>query len=416
MENSELTIKKGYKQTDVGFIPEDWEVKEMGDVCKVNQGLQIAIEKRLKFPKEKSQIYITIQFLNDAKEIEYIKDFTPSVFCNEDDVLMTRTGNTGIIVTNVSGVFHNNFFKINFNRKILDKKYLVDYLRTEKLQRLILVKAGTSTIPDLNHNDFYSIPIVIPPLAEQQAIAEVLSDTDALITSLDALLTKKRNIKQGTMQLLLTGKKRLPNFSGDWETKTLGEIGEVTGAGVDKKINPNEVVVRLVNFLDVYRKDFIYSRDLNHKVSAPPTKALSCDVKKGDIFFTPSSEIRDDVAHSAIAMEDIDDAVYSYHIFRFRLTIDWDLLFRAYIFKTRFFLNQAEVNCEGSGKRYVISLRKFRQFTVLVPPTIEEQKAIARILSEMDAEIEALEIRRDKYKAVKQGMMQELLTGKTRLI
>jgi type I restriction enzyme, S subunit len=226
MQDSQPTIPDGYRQTDVGIIPKDWELKEIGDVCKVNQGLQIAIEHRLKMPTQKSKTYITLQFLNNAKEIEYIDAFTQSVCCGEEDVLMTRTGNTGMVVTGVNGVFHNNFFKINFNRKILNKDYFVEYLNTEKIQHLILVKAGTSTIPDLNHKDFYSIPIILPPLPEQQAIAEVLSDVDALVTSLDRLIAKKRNIKQGTMQLLLTGKKRLTGFSGDWETKKLGDIGE----------------------------------------------------------------------------------------------------------------------------------------------------------------------------------------------
>ena len=258
--------------------------------------------------------------------------------------------------------------------------------------------------------------IELPPITEQNAIAEVLSDVDGLINALDALIAKKRAIKQATMQQLLTGKTRLSGFSGKWETKRLGEFGEISGAGVDKKINSNEMPVRLVNYLDVYNKTFLYSKDLTHEVSARPDQVRHCSVEKGDIFFTPSSEVPDDIGCSAVAMENISDGVYSYHVVRLRLKTDWDIFFRAYIFNTKEFLDQASRQCEGSGTRYVISLPKFRTMTVRFPPTIEEQRAIASILSDMDAEIAALEQRRDKTIAIKQGMMQQLLTGKIRLL
>jgi type I restriction enzyme S subunit len=191
-----------------GFTGE-WEVKTFKDVSFVNQGLQIAIEQRLKQPLPNSKKYITIQFLNNGKDIEYINDYSSSVCCNEDDVLMTRTGNTGIVVSGVSGVFHNNFFKINFDRKILDKNYLIAYLRLDKTQKIILAKAGTSTIPDLNHNDFYSIFIHLPSLTEQKAIAKILTEMDEEIEALEKKREKYKNIKQGMMQELLTGKTRI---------------------------------------------------------------------------------------------------------------------------------------------------------------------------------------------------------------
>jgi type I restriction enzyme S subunit len=201
----------------------------------------------------------------------------------------------------------------------------------------------------------------------------------------------------------------------DWEVKKLGEIGEITGAGIDKKLKSDEIPVRLVNYLDVFHKNFIYSKDLNHWVTAPIKQSQRCVVKKGDIFFTPSSEMRYDIGISAVAMEDIPDAGYSYHVDRLRLFDDWDLAFRTYIFKTKYFLDQAETICEGSGKRYVISLTKFREMTVRYPVDKSEQTAIATILSDMDAEIESLEQKRDKYTMLKQGMMQQLLTGRIRI-
>jgi type I restriction enzyme S subunit len=183
--------------------------KTFRDVSFVNQGLQIAIEKRLNQPALNSKKYITIQFLNNGKDVEYINGYSSSVCCKENDVLMTRTGNTGIVVSGVSGVFHNNFFKINFDRKAIDKNYLIGYLNLDKTHKLILAKAGTSTIPDLNHNDFYSIPIPLPTLSEQEAIAQVLTDMDAEIEALEQKRDKYKAIKQGMMQELLTGRTRL---------------------------------------------------------------------------------------------------------------------------------------------------------------------------------------------------------------
>ena len=202
-------LKPIYKQTEIGVIPGDWKLKSFRDVCRVNQGLQIAIENRLKNPTEKSKIYITVQYLNGGKEVEYIENYTLSVCCDKDDILMTRTGNTGFVVSGVSGVFHNNFFKLNYDKAIIDKDFLVYYLNMKRTQNIILTKAGTSTIPDLNHNDFYSIPIPLPTKFEQAAISTVLSDMDAEIVALEQNRDKTRALKQGMMQELLTGKTRL---------------------------------------------------------------------------------------------------------------------------------------------------------------------------------------------------------------
>lgn len=126
-------LKPGYKQTEVGVIPEEWNVKTFGQVCRVNQGLQIAIDRRLKNPTPTAKPYITIQFLNDRKSIEFIDDYPLSACCTRDDVLMTRTGNTGIVVSGVEGVFHNNFFKINFDKKTINKDFLISFLSLNSL-------------------------------------------------------------------------------------------------------------------------------------------------------------------------------------------------------------------------------------------------------------------------------------------
>lgn len=278
------------------------------------------------------------------------------------------------------------------------------------------VSVRSSGMPKINRVEMGDFSAAFPPTkAEQDAIAEALSDSAAYVESLEQLLIKKRSLKQGVMQALLTGKTRLPGFSGDWATKRLGDIADVAGAGVDKKSRSGEEQVRLVNYMDVYRRNFIRSNEIKHWVTAPANQARRCAVRRGDIFFTPSSETRNDIGISAVAMEDIPDAAYSYHVVRLRIHEEWDLLFKAYAFKTRAFLEQAEVLCDGNGTRYVISLPKFRGMTITIP-TVAEQCAIGAVLFAMDDEIHQIQLIRDKATAVKQGMMQELLTGKTRLV
>jgi hypothetical protein len=248
-------------------------------------------------------------------------------------------------------------------------------------------------------------------------LAERYSETLPEILGKLSVISKKASEHISLAEDLLTGKKRLPGFSGEWVRKRIGEIGEITGSGVDKKINPEEIPVRLVNFLNVYHQNFIYSKDLNHFVTARPDQIARCSVKKGDVFFTPSSEMPYDVGLSAVAMEDMPDVVYSYHVDRLRLFEDWDLLFRAYIFQTKDFSDQTATQCEGSGKRYVLNLTTFRErLTVYYPKDKKEQTAIATVLSDMDAEIEALEKSLAKYQNIKTGMMQQLLNGKIRLV
>ena len=230
------------------------------------------------------------------------------------------------------------------------------------------------------------------------------------------LIEKKKAIKQGTMQDLLTAKRRLKGCTGKWIEKTIEELGILTGAGVDKKSSEDETPIRLVNYLDVFKRDYIFQKELDFWVTANEGKKHQCNVLKGDIFFTPSSEMPYDIALSALAMEDMPNVCYSYHIYRLRLNEDIDFLYRAYMFKSDSFYSQANQTCEGSGKRYVISLSKFKQMTVTYPSSKKEQRAIANVLSSMDTEITNLEQKRDKYIAIKQGMMQNLLTGKIRLI
>lgn len=186
------------------YIPKDWEVKTFKDICYVNQGLQIAISSRHRRIAPNRYLYITIQYLNTLKNPEYIEKPQSSVICSKEDILMTRTGNTGFVVTGVEGVFHNNFFKINYNKELLDKNYIIYFLKQEEIQKMILDKAGLTTIPDLSHGDFYSLPILLLKKYEQINISNILLDIDKKICLEDRFLKKYKQIKQGLMKKLLT--------------------------------------------------------------------------------------------------------------------------------------------------------------------------------------------------------------------
>lgn len=272
-----------------------------------------------------------------------------------------------------------------------------------------------STIPSLTASSISSIKILVPPIEEQKRIAEVLSTWDEGIENLEKLIALKEKQKRALMQRLLTGKTRLKGFSTPWKKVKLGDIGVFSSAGVDKKIIEGELSVHLLNYMDVYRNDFIFSKTLKQEVTATLHKKENCNIKRGDVFFTPSSETREDIGHSAVATTDIKDGVYSYHIVRLRPTQDIDLNFSAYIFKTSLFYKQVYTICEGSGQRYVISLEDFRKLVIKIPSSVDEQIEIGNILTTVDNEISQLKNKLEVFKKQKKYLMQQLLTGKKRL-
>ena len=200
-----------FKPSPLGDIPVEWEYRTMKQICNVRQGLQIAIERRYKEYAKNRYVYITVQYLNN-KEVnkEYIQSPDEDLVCKENDILFTRTGNTGQIITGVYGVFHNNFFRVDINQRILVKDFMVYFLNYEITQQKIKDLASTTTIPDLKHSDFYAIGIKFPKSkTEQQKIADILSSQDEKIEKLQNKLTKLNHLKTSLMQDLLSGEVRV---------------------------------------------------------------------------------------------------------------------------------------------------------------------------------------------------------------
>ncbi|MES9665789.1 restriction endonuclease subunit S [Bacillus nitratireducens] len=217
LQQQELTI---LKQTKQGFLqkmfpkegetfPEvrfpgytgDWEERKFSDFTKLSQGLQIAIDKRYTEPGNNKLFYITNEFLKQNSDKKYFIEAPPkNVIAKKDDILMTRTGNTGKVVTDVEGAFHNNFFKIAYVEKETSKLFLFYLLNSFSVQKEIIVRAGTSTIPDLNHNDFYQIKVNLPSKNEQIKIGDFFKKIDDTIAlhqrELDALKETKKAFLQ----------------------------------------------------------------------------------------------------------------------------------------------------------------------------------------------------------------------------
>ncbi len=179
--------------------------KTFKEISTVRQGLQIPISERRTEPGMNRFAYITNQFLNGGKIAEFIENPRPNVICRKDDILMTRTGNTGIVLSDVEGVFHNNFFLIDYDRNNINKLYLVHFLRQPQVKALVLKKASTTTIPDLNHGDFYKITLPIPPLDIQTQFAQIVEKTDAIKVQYRQSLQELENLYGSLSQRAFRG-------------------------------------------------------------------------------------------------------------------------------------------------------------------------------------------------------------------
>ena len=397
-------------------LPKGWKRMKLGNICEIQAGGT---------PNRSVDTYWngTIPWIGSAsckdKSIIKAKEFITKEGLSNSSAKLLKNGTTLIALVGAT-IGKTGFLKLECatnqnivglypkNTEELDPFYL--YLTTQTLYPVFLY-LGNKQFQIANLSFVKEQKILFPPLAEQKAIANLLEVWDRAIEKTEQLISAKEQQFKWLLKKLISDQQQNPT----WKTVKLDEVGTISSAGVNKKIIEGEKKVRLVNYLDVLNKDFIFSYELNHWVTAPEKKTMQCNVKKGDIFFTPSSEIQGDIAHSAVAMEDIEKAVYSYHIVRFRLTEKWDLIFRAYVFKSSYFYHQAYKLCMGSGQRYVISQDAFRNMTVSVPKSIKQQNKIAHILYTAQKEIDLLKKTMEKYRIQKKGLMQKLLTSHWRL-
>jgi len=400
-----MEVKPGYKLTEVGVIPEDWEVKKLGELTTtVASGRSGAGTDFGNYP-----VHGSTGIIGFTDSPEYIGDA----------IMVARVGaNAGKLnaVTGKYGVTDNTII-IRFVSGLC----LMFYLRLLELKQLNSLVFGSGQ-PLITGTQLKNLHVYAPPLPEQTAIATTLSDVDALISSLDALISKKKQIKQGAMQELLSGKRRLPGFSGEWGHYLFGNLFKFSGGWSASRDQLSQDGYCYLHYGDIHlsKKTFIEVQKEYHlipkltiQINRVSPEAI---LKDGDIVFVDASEDDNGTSRHLVISNPTDIPFISglHTIVAKSNNHTLDNLFKRYCFQSleikkqfRFFSVGTKVS--GINKSNIVKLH-------LSAPPLPEQQAIAAILSDMDAEITTLESRRDKTKLLKQGMMQELLTGRIRLI
>lgn len=393
-------IPEGYKQTEVGVIPEDWEIDKIRNLTSITTGAKNTQDKvdNGDYP-----------FFVRSSIVERINSYS----FDGEAVLTAGDGvGTGKIYHYINGKFdfHQRVYKISdFSEKL--NGYYFHLFFSNNFYNRIMSMTAKSSVDSVRREMIANMLISFPPTkAEQEAIAEAVSDADALIESLEKLIAKKRNIKQGMMQQLLTGKKRLPGFNGKWETKILKEIAQIPvtdGPHLTPKFLQDGIPFLSVNNLVNNRIDLADLRYISKEDHVLFSK--KCKPEKDDLLLGKAAS----VGRVAIVDLDIEFNIWS-PIALIRINDQNVPKFIYYCIQSQPITRQIELFTNSSSQGN-IGMGDIEKLEFLLPSN-EEQRAIAQILSDMDAEIEGLEQKRDKYKAIKQGMMQELLSGKTRLI
>lgn len=293
-----------------------------------------------------------------------------------------------------------------------DKRYLLYHLLSERIQREIGNVQTLGAQPKLALGRIEKFAVPFPPtLAEQKAIAAALSDVDELLGALDRLIAKKRDLKQAAMQDLLTGKRRLPGFSGAWETRRLGEVGSfLKGSGIkrDQLVQNGIPCVRYGELYTIHHDIVRHFESFIPRALCPTATRLM----KGDLLFAGSGETAEEIGKCAAIVEE--GEIYAGgDIVILRQQAD-NPAFLGYLMNLPYVIEQKKSLGQGDAVVH-ISARALATVSLELPE-VAEQTAIAAVLSDMDEEIAALEARREKTRLLKQGMMQELLTGRIRLI
>lgn len=383
---------------------DDWSNKILQDITKINQGLQIAISERKTEPSQGGHFYITNEFLREnSKTAYYIDSPSQSVLCGPDDLLMTRTGNTGQVVTGVSGAFHNNFFKIKYNSSC-EKRFLYYFLTSHKTQHTILKLAGTSTIPDLNHDDFYKIKIDLPNLLEQQKIASFLAAVDKKLKQLSRKKELLEQYKKGVMQKIFSQEIRFKDDTGqgypDWEEKRLGDVATfLKGKGISKEDVVEDGKLECIRYGELYTK---YSEIITTVSSSSNIQPNGLELsKKNDVIIPSSGETHIDLATASCVMKDGVALGGDINIIRTKE----NGIFLSY------YLNNAkkiEVAKLAQGMSVIHLYSTHLKSLKLFLPEYKEQQKIAGFLSSIDSKISTVQSQLTHTINFKKGLLQKM--------
>ncbi len=388
-----------------------WNIDKFKNFTKINQGLQIPISERYTEQIEGSFFYITNEFLKKNSDKKYfILNPPESVICNEDDILMTRTGNTGQVVTNVSGAFHNNFFKIKYDSEKTNKDFLVYFLRLYKTQKNILRLAGTSTIPDLNHSDFYRIEMPYPELPEQTKIANFLTAVDKRINLLQKKKAELTQYKKGVMQKIFSGEIRFKKDDGsdfeDWEEKKLGNLGKTYNGLTGKTKVDFGKGKPYIQYMQVFSSSKIDTSNFGFvNINNGENQNV---VQYGDVFFTTSSETPNEIGTSSVLAEQVEEVYLNSFCFGYRPNSLDELVpeFSQFFFRSNKVRKEIVKLAQGST-RFNMSKVEMMKLKFDFPKKDEQQK-IANFLSSIDKSIEKLKNQIEQSQKWKKGLLQKM--------
>ena len=404
-----MAVKPGYKLTEVGVIPEDWEVLPLAATVDFLDG-----QRRPVKDNDRAKVRGDIPYYGASGIVDYVNNFifddTLILLGEDGENIISRNCRLAFIISGKAWV--NNHAHVLKPRHGYDIGFLAEYLESLEYEQY---NTGTAQ-PKLNKQVCSKIPVLRPPLPEQTAIATTLSDVDALISSLDALISKKKQIKQGTMQELLSGKRRLPGFSGEWEARLLNEISwfqegpgvrntQFTSSGI-KLLNGSNIILGELKLDNTNR--FISEKEAY--------SAYSHFMADSDDIVIASSGISIDRFHEKVARVKKTDLPLCMNTSTIRFKVNSKYTTAAFLFQLLVsdqFKRAIGGQATGSAQLN-FGPSHLTKVAVNIPP-LPEQQAIAAILSDMDTEITTLESRKNKTKLLKQGMMQELLTGRIRL-
>ncbi|MBI5251780.1 MAG: restriction endonuclease subunit S [Desulfomonile tiedjei] len=381
-----MELKPGYKQTEVGLIPEDWSVEPVGGAFDVCNHLRLPISQKVR-----EKMAGTYPYYGPTNVQGYISEYRVEgeyALIGEDGDHFLKWRDTPMTLL-VNGKFNvNNHAHLITGSKNLTAWFY--YFFSHKDLTPYLTRQGAGRYK-LTKKTLVSIPCALPLLPEQRAIAAALSDIDALIASLDKLIAKKRDMKQAAMQQLVTGRTRLPGFSGEWRHERIRELASIT---TGKRNTQDKVDDGLYPF---FVRSSTVERINSYSFEGEAVLTAGDGVGTGKVF------------HYVNGKFDFHQRVYKISDF----SSDLDGYFFYLYFSNHFYDRIMSMTAKSS----VDSVRLEMIANMQIPlPSSDEQNAIAAVLLDMDAEVKVLEVRRDKTKLLKQGMMQELLTGRIRLV
>ena len=409
--------KPGYRQTEVGVFPQDWDDEPFGKLFTFSNGVnadKAAYGKGLRFVNVLEPITYSHLYGPEIPGRVSLPDSVATAYAvKKGDVLFNRTSETdaeiGLAATYLGTehvVFGGFVIRGRPTDGRLDPTYSGYALRSRAIRSQIIPMGQGAIRANIGQQNLKLVIVPVPPMAEQRAIATVLSDVDALLGGLDRLIAKKRDLKQAAMQQLLTGQTRLPGFHGEWEVKTLGDVVErIVGGGTPSRANSafwgNEISWVTVKDFSTFNRH--YTQESITRIGLK--NSASHLIPAGTLITSTRMALGKAVVY------DVDVAI-NQDLKALFLKRDVSVQFLSYWFEHF----GRMIDDLGSGSTVKgISIGELKRFPFHAP-RLPEQSAIAAVLSDMDAELAVLEARRDKTRDLKQAMMQELLTGKTRLV